>query len=224
MLLAALVALTAVAGTPADALPPEKPIQPGARVVIDGAQCTVNFVFKHANTRFIGTAGHCAADIGVRAEVDGEEFGTVVYRRNDETLDFALIHIDGARLDDVEPSMRGFGGPTGTVTVGEAGPGTLVSLYGYGIVVGANPLTRPRPGVLLSFDDRRYTMNAPAVSGDSGGPIIHRDTGEALGIISAFNFFGIPPTTDYGPTVVFIKDRLAAAGFDVSLVKAPYEG
>lgn len=205
------------------ALPAQKPIQPGAQVQIAGSLCTLNYVFARGSTRYVGTAGHCASNTGQRASTDGAgSFGTVVFRQDDDALDFALIQIDQNKLNLVEPSVRGFGGPTGITTSSDASIGDLLSFHGYGLLLGATAATRPRPGVLVGYGSTHYSMDAPAVNGDSGAPVLHTATGRALGIISVYGLSNIPPTTDLGPTVAHIRARLQAAGYNVSLVTAAY--
>jgi hypothetical protein len=71
--------------------------------------------------------------------------------------------------------------------------------------------------VLTGFDEKSYRADMPAVPGDSGAPLVHLETGAALGVISRFNFGEVPPTTDIGPLVSFILEELAKAGFMVEL-------
>ncbi len=53
----------------------------------------------------------------------------------------------------------------------------------------------------------------PAVYGDSGAPIRHDRTGNAMGIVSRFGFFATRPSTDTGPMMPWIVSELTAAGF-----------
>jgi hypothetical protein len=226
--IASLLAAAAVAAVlvpaPARAVPPTKPIQPGAEVQIGGAFCTLNFVFRSGSAYYIGTAGHCAASTGQRALAGSLDFGSVVFTRNDATLDFALIRIDAGDVDQMEPAVRQWGGPTGILGRTAGAQGDVVNFYGYGLVLGSLAQTRPRQGVLVSYGSTHYQMDAPAVNGDSGAPVLHAETGRALGIVSEYGFNETIPTTDYGPTMANIRDRLETAGYDLTLVTATYPG
>jgi hypothetical protein len=119
----------------------------------------------------------------------------------------------------VAAGVRGHPGtPTGVAAAAETSIGDLLLFSGYGAVFEVSETTREnRTGVLVSQGDNEYTADGPIVLGDSGGPIVHHATGKALGIVSHFNLFAIPPTTDEGPTVEHILGQLQADGFPVML-------
>jgi hypothetical protein len=125
-------------------------IHPGVQIFTEGAQCTSNFVFQEGSSVYLGQAAHCAGTggqtetdgcssgslpLGTPVEVTGaSKPGTLVYsswltmQANGETNanacaynDFALIRIDPADVANVNPSVPGFGGPTGVGGVGELG-------------------------------------------------------------------------------------------------------
>jgi hypothetical protein len=214
LLLVLLMPVTTFGGSPARAA--DALIQPGAPTT----GCTLNFVFEDADDRlYIGTAGHCTS-LGARAkDGNGDEFGTVVYQALTNYTDFALIRIDAARYDDVSPSMRAWGGPTGMTSYTETTVGDRVLLHGFGIVFGETEPTRSRPGVLVSDTLNRYHADLPAIFGDSGGPILHAATGRALGFVSGIDG---SPTTLYGTTVEWAIAELARAGINVTVKTAPY--
>lgn len=222
-LVACLVAAV-VSPSSAPAAPAIKPIQPGAEVQIGLNLCTLNFVFRSGSTRYIGTAGHCASTTGLRAVTEGLEFGTVVYTRNDNVLDFALIRIDNGDLDQVSNAVRHWGGPSGVTATADVGTLDMLNFYGYGFVVGSLAETRPRQGVLVTYGSTHFQMDGPAVNGDSGGPVLHAETGRALGIISQYGLNETIPTTDYGPTMSHITTMLASAGYTLTLQTASYPG
>ncbi|MDX1610900.1 MAG: hypothetical protein R3185_00940 [Candidatus Thermoplasmatota archaeon] len=216
LVLAAVVALVAL---PASLATDGPAIQPGASL---GGYCTLNFVFDGTGPltgkTYIGTAGHCV-DLDATPTIPGRgTFGTVVWD-DDATTDFALIEIDPAHTHDVLPWLLGHPDvPTGTTTQAETSPGDLLVLSGYGFGFAFHPTTREnRTGALLTDDGQRYTAQTLLTFGDSGGPLVHAPTGKALGTVSAYNFFDIPPTTDIGPTVDWILDELAQDGFPVTL-------
>jgi hypothetical protein len=72
-------------------------------------------------------------------------------------------------------------------------------------------------GLLVSDTGRQYRSDGPVVNGDSGGPIVHEATGNALGVVSHYGLGGIPPTTDEGPVIEYIVLKLAGAGLPVAL-------
>jgi hypothetical protein len=209
----------------------ESPIRPGASL---GGYCTYNWVFHdepdpltepdRTQAVYIGTAGHCTDEVGERVTLPGVgQIGSVVYDSDlvDSDVDFSLVRIDDELIGRTNPTMIEWGGPTGSVTTAELSVGDRVDIHGYGIVLGQNDVTRSRFGVLMSWNDDEYIANMPAVFGDSGSPLLHHDTGKALGIISRFAFTETPPSTDVGPLMSWIFDELADAGFgDVVLATA----
>lgn len=223
--LIALAALALASPAPAPAAPRDTPIQPGAQVTTPGGSCTLNFVFTESNgTRYIGTAGHCG-EVGqvARTVSPRRDIGPIVFSENRAApgIDFALIRIDPSRYDEIEPAVRFFGGPTGVTDADDTDPGDLLAITGYGLVVGSTPATRHRTGALLRDDDHEYVADMVAVNGDSGGPVLHLETGRALGTVSRFN---VPVSTDIGPTTARILERLRTNGFpSISLVTASYE-
>ena len=207
--------------------PVEGGIQPGDGL-LDGPSatftfCTLNFVFDGLGTKvgkvYIGTAGHCVSQGEVVHTHGFPSFGTVVYDNDGELVDFALIEIASGFHANVLADVRGHPGlPTGTTTSATTQTGDLLLLSGYGLGWEVTPTTRERRvGALLSDNPTRYRADTLAVFGDSGGPVLHAGTGRALGVISAFSFFAIPPATDAGPTIEGLLPVLAQAGFPVAL-------
>ncbi|HKG36158.1 MAG TPA: serine protease, partial [Solirubrobacterales bacterium] len=117
-------------------------IHPGVQTYTEGAQCTANFVYQDASSVYLGQAAHCsgtgaatdtngcdagALPIGTPVEIDGATRpGTLAYSswntmqaegESDANTcdynDFALIKVDPADVGSVNPSVPGFGGPTG---------------------------------------------------------------------------------------------------------------
>lgn len=209
----------------------DSPIRPGAS--LDG-YCTYNWVFYDAVTptveepepvpaAYIGTAAHCTDELGERVRLPGVgEIGTVVYDADvaGTDTDFSLIEVDEELVGRTNPTMLGWGGPVGYVTPDELTVGDQVDVHGYGLVLGQNNVTRSRYGFLMAWDDEEYVANMPAVWGDSGSPLLHHETGKALGIISRFGFTATPPSTDTGPMMPWILADLEAGGFDVLLAQA----
>src|SRR5256886_11042778 len=150
--LALLAPATASAWAPAG----QATIHPGVQVFTAGAQCTANFVYTDGSNVYLGQAAHCSGTgsqtdtngctsgslpVGTPVDVTGaSKPGTLVYNSwltmqskgetNPDTCaynDLALIKIDPADVGKVNPSVPGFGGPTGVGGAAAAGPA-----YSYG--------------------------------------------------------------------------------------------
>lgn len=202
----------------------DSPLRPGSSL---GGYCTFNFVFFSPGTKkaaakgYIGTAGHCTDKLG-EAAVHPElgEVGTVVYDSDlvSSDVDFSLIELKPELISKTNPTVLSWGGPTRAIKAEDLALGDQVDVYGYGVGVGLTEQTRPRYGFLVGFNEDEYQADMPAVNGDSGAPLIHHETGAALGIISRYGIEGAPPSTDLGPLMGWIFEELKAAGFgDVRL-------
>jgi len=134
----AAVPSTASAWAPADSAT----IHPGVQTFTEGGQCTANFIYTAGGNTYIGQAAHCASTgaatdtdgclasslpLGTQVEITGASRpGTLAYsswvtmQANNESNadacaynDLALVRIDPADVGKVNPSVPGFGGPTG---------------------------------------------------------------------------------------------------------------
>jgi len=221
LFLSALVAIATVL-TPGGARAADTFIQPGAEVNSSIGQCTLNYVFRNGGTLYIGTAGHCSKDVGdVMTDKNGARIGTVAFRIESGDDDFTLIAIDPARYGEVNPAVRNWGGPTGSTVSTLTNTGDVLLLSGYGLAFSTLAQTRGRPGVLADDTPTLYLAELPSIFGDSGGPVIEASTGKALGIVSGIGLT-IPPSTLLGPTVEGTLHTLAAHGFSLQLVTAPF--
>jgi hypothetical protein len=196
------------------------PIRPGSSM---NGTCTFNYVFyervqaPEVPSVFIGTAAHCTQRLGERVRLGtGQAIGTVVYDADvaGNRSDFSLVRIDQALVPQTNPTVRGWGGPSGVARTGDLGVGDQVNLHGHGMVVGDTAATRSRWGLLVGWSEREYVADMPAVNGDSGAPVLHDRTGRALGIVSRYGVTATPPSTDTGPRISWILGLLAAAAFD----------
>jgi hypothetical protein len=210
LMVAALAPSAASAWAPADSAT----IHPGVQTYTDGAQCTANFVYQDAGGVYLGQAAHCAGTgaatetngcdagslpLGTPVEIDGASRpGTLVYsswitmqQRNESDAnacdynDFALVRVDPADVGNVNPSVPGFGGPTGLGSPGATGS----TVYSYGnssLRFGARPL-RPKQGVLVRTSGGGWTHDVytftPGIPGDSGSGFFNT-TGGAFGTLS----------------------------------------
>jgi hypothetical protein len=209
--IAALAPSTASAWAPAGSAT----IHPGVQTVTSGGQCTSNFVFQDGTNVYLGQAAHCSSTggqtstdgcdtgsqpIGTPVEVSGaSKPGTLVYNSwltmqqkgeaNADTCafnDLALVKIDSADVGKVNPSVPGFGGPTGL------GPSSAMlgdTVYSYGnssLRLGVTKLS-PKQGVVVQSEGNGWSRNvltvSPGIPGDSGSGFMS-GSGEAIGVLS----------------------------------------
>lgn len=226
MAVAGVLILPAVAGAWAPAK--TATIHPGVQTRTEGGQCTANFVFKEGETVFIGQAAHCSGT-GGQTETDGcssgslplgtkvavtgaKQPGTMVYnswlamQAAGETdpdacayNDFALVRLDAADVGSVNPSVPGFGGPTG---VGSPG-GTGASVYSYGNSELRGGITKlsPKQGIVIQSEGNGWSHNVvtltPGIPGDSGSGFLS-SKGEAFGVLSTLQLAPLPATNGVG--------------------------
>ncbi len=206
----ALIPSAAAAWAPAD----QATIHPGVQVFTEGAQCTSNFVYQDGSNVYLGQAAHCSGT-GAATETDGCDSaslplgtpvditgasrpGTLVYnswltmQANGEAdadtcafNDLALIKVDPADVASVNPSVPGFGGPTGVGAWG--GSGSTVYTYGNSELRGGVTVLSPKQGVVLQnapsgWSHDVYTAT-PGIPGDSGSGFLNA-TGGAIGVLS----------------------------------------
>jgi hypothetical protein len=220
--LVALFAATLVLASPAPVRAAD-PIQPGDFVGTSLGGCTLSFVFDGlgANTGrvYLGTAAHCVEQVGDAVQDEfGAQFGTVALIGNpdDTAEDFAFIEVAPAFVSQVSPAVKGWAQyPTGSTIHSETAFGDLLQLSGYGVGFDLlGPTREQRVGVLTFDDAETYRLIGPDTFGDSGGPIVHKRTGRAFGIVSRLC---IGLCTSEGATVEGILAKAAARGFPVQL-------
>jgi hypothetical protein len=248
--LAAAVALILPAGSSAWAPVRSATIHPGVQVSTEGGQCTANFVFQEGSSVFLGQAAHCAGTggqtetdgcssgslpLGTPVEVTGaSKPGTLVYsswlamQANGETdadtcayNDFALIRIDPADVAGVNPSVPGFGGPTGVGTVG--GLGSTVYSYGNSSLRGGVTKLSPKQGVVVQSEGGGWShvvvTLTPGIPGDSGSGFFN-GSGEAFGVLSTLQIAPLTGTNGVGDLAKELAYARAHGGFGaVQLVR-----
>jgi hypothetical protein len=203
-------------------------VHPGVMTFTDGAQCTSNFVFTSGSAVYLGQAAHCSGTgaatdtngctskslpIGTPVDVTGaSKPGTLVYnswitmQANGETNanacaynDLALVRINPADVPKVNPSVPGFGGPTGVGTVG--GLGSTVYSYGNSELRGGVTKLSPKQGVIVQNEGNGWSHNAytvtPGVPGDSGSGFMNA-TGHAIGVLSTVELAPRPSSNNFG--------------------------
>jgi hypothetical protein len=205
-----LVPATASAWAPADSAA----IHPGVMTFTDGAQCTSNFVYQDGGNVYLGQAAHCSGTgaatetngcdsaslpVGTPVEIDGASRpGTMVYNSwltmqakgetNTDTCDYndlALIKVDPADVASVNPSVPGFGGPTGVGSWG--GSGSTVYTYGNSSLRFGVTVLSPKQGTVVGAQGNGWSHDVytatPGIPGDSGSGFLDA-SGGAIGVLS----------------------------------------
>ena len=203
-------------------------VHPGVQTYTDGGQCTANFIFQNGTDVYIGQAAHCARTggatdtngceagslpLGTDVEINGASRpGKLAYsswlamqannERDADTCqynDFALVKIDPVDVPKVNPSVPGFGGPTGlTATVPN-----LSDVFSYGnssLRLGLTVLS-PKQGKVVQttgggWSHDVYTVT-PGIPGDSGSGFIDR-SGRAFGTLSTVAVAPLPASNGVG--------------------------
>ena len=252
---AVLVTATAAVTAPAALAAPTGPVHPGVQTFTAGAQCTANFIFKDATSTYIGQAAHCSGTgaatetngcdsaslpLGTAVTVTGASNpGTLVYNswlamqaagETDANAcaynDFALVKLNPADVGKVDPSVPGFGGPTG---VGGAAVGGTVYSYGNSSLRQGITLLSPKQGLVVQlagggWSRTVYTVT-PGIPGDSGSGFMNA-TGQAIGVLSTLAVLPLPLSNgvgDLGRELAYARSH----GFDgVQLVNGtqPFKG
>ncbi|HET9678043.1 MAG TPA: serine protease [Solirubrobacterales bacterium] len=220
MLLPTAASAWAPAGTAA--------VHPGVQTFTAGAQCTSNFVFEEGATVYLGQAAHCSGTggqtetdgctsgslpLGTAVEVTGaNKSGTLAYnswlamQAAGETdldtcayNDLALIRLDSADVGRVNPSVPGYGGPTGVGTVGDLG--STVFSYGNSELRGGVTKLSPKQGTVIQNEGGGWShivvTVTPGVPGDSGSGFMN-ESGQAIGVLSTLQLAPLAGTNGVG--------------------------
>ena len=205
-----LAPATASAWAPADSAA----VHPGVMTFTEGAQCTSNFVYQDAGNVYLGQAAHCSGTgaatdtdgcdsaslpVGTPVEIDGASRpGTMVYNSwltmqakgesNPDTCaynDLALVKVDPADVGSVNPSVPGFGGPTGVGSWG--GTGSTVYTYGNSSLRFGVSVLSPKQGTVVGAQGNGWSHDVytatPGIPGDSGSGFLNA-SGAAIGVLS----------------------------------------
>ena len=226
--LAAATALLVPSTAPAWAPAGSATVHPGVQTYTAGGQCTSNFVFQDAAGVYLGQAAHCSGTggqtetdgctsgslpVGTKVEVKGaSKPATMVYnswlamQARGETdpdacayNDFALLRLDPADEGGVNPSVPGFGGPTGVGSAGNLG----ATVYSYGnssLRAGIAKLS-PKQGVVIQSAGNGWShvvaTLTPGIPGDSGSGFLN-ESGAAIGVLSTLQIAPLPATNGVG--------------------------
>jgi len=195
--------------------------------------CTYNFLFVDPDgetgngtpTYYIGTAAHCVGDVDDRMPLAGHgEIGEVAFSTYNDTFieeygvrrgaDFALVRLDDGMNMNAHPLMMNTAGPTGYATADTVALGDELEHHGYGMVFGDIEPARDRPGFLVSFEDDFCSQSA-VWWGDSGSPVLHADSGMALGLVSRLAYAECDtPSHHAGATIEHVLKEMAKTPFD----------
>jgi len=189
-------------------------IHPGVQTVTAGGQCTANFIYTAGGNTYIGQAAHCSSTgaatdtdgclsgslpLGTSVEVTGASHpGTLAYnswltmQANGETNadtcaynDLALVKLDPADVAKVNPSVPGFGGPTGVG--GDSATGDDVYSYGNSSLRFGITQLSPKKGIVVQTEgngwSRTVYTETPGIPGDSGSGFLNA-SGQAIGVLS----------------------------------------
>ena len=221
---AALAPAVASAWAPAS----QATVHPGVMVFTNGAQCTSNFVFTEGSNVYLGQAAHCSSTggqtstdgcdtaslpIGTPVDVTGaSKPGRLVYNswltmqgkgeagaNTCAYNDLALVKLAPADVGRVNPSVPGFGGPTGGGAAG--GTGSTVYSYGNSELRGGVTKLSPKQGVVAQntgggWSHTVYTVT-PGIPGDSGSGFLNA-SGQAIGILSTLQLAPVPGSNGVG--------------------------
>lgn len=114
--------------------------------------------------------------------------------------DFALVEVDPADLDKVNPSIPFWGGPTGLDTDGTQAGETVHSYGNSSLRAGLTALS-PKQGASLGTSGGGWTHSVytltPGVPGDSGSAFLDAD-GKALGTLSTLALAPLPASNGVG--------------------------
>lgn len=230
-------------------------IHPGVNTNTAGS-CTSNFIYYNGDNIYIGQAAHCAST-GESTDTDGcssgslpegspvtitgaSKPGVLAYsswirmQQRGETdantcayNDLALVLIDPADHDKINPSVPTFGGPTGLRT---SGLGNLEQVYSYGnsILRQGVTLLSPKYGVNIQDEGDGWSHNvgtvSPGIPGDSGSGFFDKK-GLAFGTLSTLQFAPIPASNgvgDLAKELAYAKTFSDFAGVELATGTEPF--
>jgi hypothetical protein len=253
----AFVALMALpSGASAWAPAATAPVHPGVQTYTEGGQCTSNFVFQEGSDVYLGQAAHCSGTggqtetdgcssgslpLGTAVEVKGASRpGTMVYnswlamQAKGETdpdtcayNDLALIRLDPADVGKVNPSVPGFGGPSGVGTAGDLG--ATVYSYGNSSLRGGVTRLSPKQGVVIQNEGGGWShvvaTLTPGIPGDSGSGFLD-GSGAAIGVLSTLQLAPLPATNgvgDLAKELAYARANSAFAGLQLAPGTEPFK-
>jgi hypothetical protein len=225
LVVAGLAPSAGSAWAPAD----QATIHPGVQTVTEGGQCTSNFVYQDGSGVYLGQAAHCSGTgaatetdgcdsgslpLGTEVEIEGASRpGVMVYNswlamqaaneRDEDTCaynDLALVRVDPADVAHVNPSVPGFGGPTG-LAESPGALGSTVYSYGNSPLRGGVSVLKPKQGTVAEntgegWSTAIYTLT-PGIPGDSGSGFL-TSSGAAFGVLSTLTIVPLAGSNGVG--------------------------
>ena len=132
--------------------------------------------------------------------------------------DFALVKLDPADVAKVNPSVPGFGGPTGVG--GPTARRATVFSWGNSALRGGLRALSPKQGLVVGINGDGWSRSVytvtPGIPGDSGSGFISV-TGEAIGVLSTVAVLPLPLSNGVGDLGREL-DYARRKGFAVTLV------
>ena len=114
--------------------------------------------------------------------------------------DLALVKVDAPYVNDVNPSIPFWGGPTGLNTAGSQAGDKLYTYGNSSLRAGVSQLS-PHVGVSLGDDSNGWTHAlysvTPGVPGDSGSAFVDAN-GKAIGVLSTIGLAPLPASNNIG--------------------------
>jgi hypothetical protein len=254
LIAAMLVPSAASAWAPAS----QASVHPGVQTFTDGAQCTSNFVFQEGTNVYLGQAAHCSGTggqtetdgctsgslpIGTPVEVSGaSKPGTLVYNSwltmqglhegDADTCaytDLALIQLDPSDVGKVNPSVPGFGGPTGTAEA-PTNTGDTVYTYGNSELRGGVTKLSPKQGTVVQPEGNGWSRDVytvtPGIPGDSGSGFLDA-SGNAIGVLSTVQIAPLAGSNGVGDIareIAYMHAHSAFGGANVVPGTEPFNG
>ncbi|WP_028473230.1 hypothetical protein [Nocardioides alkalitolerans] len=130
--------------------------------------------------------------------------------------DFALVQVDAADTDDVNPSVPFFGGPVALNTTGN-GAATAVYSFGNSSLRAGVEILSPKVGTSLGQSGGGWTHSVytvtPGVPGDSGSGFLDAQ-GRALGTLSTLALAPVPLSNGVGDLSRELAYAQTHAGID----------
>lgn len=194
-------------------------IQPGAPT----RTCTLGFLFRSPTNGswYATTAGHCIFDDVVRHQ-DGGLIGPVVATQTDGDDDWALVRVVDEAVARVRAEVVHWTGPSGPPVPHDIRTNDVVCHYGWPDVMKFVEDLRHRCGMLQAYRHMDgvtgFVFRGRLNFGDSGSPVLHYRTGQAMGMVLA----GWPGYNGVAIDVCSLLERFADHGYNLTLATAAY--
>ena len=142
--------------------------------------------------------------------------------------DFALVKLDPADVANVNPSVPGFGGPSGVGSV--EGTGDSVYSYGNSSLRGGVTLLSPKQGILIQNEGNGWshtvTTVTPGIPGDSGSGFLN-GSGQAFGTLSTLQLAplaGGNGVSDLGKEIAYMQANSSLSNVSLANGTEPFNG